>query len=223
MKKLSSPYAIFLLLVILTSSTLPTQSLAQSSPSIVVFGDSLSAGYGLQINEDWPTLLQNHLRLQGYPHPVHNLSISGETTQGGLLRLPKALQQYNPTIVILELGANDGLRGQSLSQMQGNLQQMIDASHNIDALVILTGMHIPPNYGKRYSEGFYRVFLKLAQQEGVMLIPFLLENIATVPGLIQNDGLHPTAEAQTIILDNVWKTLKPLLQVPEEDGRLNKQ
>ena len=181
--------------------------------TLLVHGDSLSAGFGLNHGEDWPSMLQKDLDTQ-QPNTwrVVNTSISGETTTGGLLRFEKILETYKPNIVVLELGANDGLRGGSLSTMRKNLASMINAAKAINARVLLIGMHIPPNYGTRYSNAFHQSFNTLAADQQVALMPFLLDEVALEDALMQDDGLHPTAQAQPIIATNVLKYLKPLLQ-----------
>lgn len=190
--------------------------LALSSPSqaasILVFGDSISAGYGLRADEAWPSLLQKRLTAAGYPHQVINASVSGETSAGGLARLPAALQQHKPDIVLLELGTNDGLRGQSLKTVQYNLETMIVASQQAGAKVVVIGMRLPPNYGPEYTEKFRNLFNVVAQARHTALVPFLLEGFADKPTMFQHDGIHPIASAQSTIVDTVWPVLKPLLE-----------
>lgn len=179
---------------------------------ILVHGDSLSAGYGLSQGDEWPALLQKSLQ-QSHPHyKVVNSSLSGETTSGGLARFDALLTQHQPSIVILELGANDGLRGQPLNLMRDNLAKMIEKSQAINAEVLLLGVMIPPNYGARYSNAFHQVYFQLQKQFNLALVPFFLEGVAGIDHLMQQDGLHPTAEAQPIILENIGKSLAPLLQ-----------
>jgi acyl-CoA thioesterase-1 len=180
--------------------------------AILVLGDSISAGYGIRVEEGWVALLQARLRKEGYGYRVVNASVSGETTTGGLTRLPRALQLHAPAIVILELGGNDGLRGLPLSDTRANLTRMTDLAVAAGARVLLVGMKIPPNYGPRYAEGFEKVFGDLAAQRKLPLVPFFLEKVALVPGLMQDDGLHPTAGAQPIMLDALWPHLKPMLR-----------
>jgi acyl-CoA thioesterase-1 len=181
--------------------------------NILVYGDSLSAGYGLGAKEDWPYLLTQKLQSEGYEHyKVSNASISGETSSGGLARFDKALTQYKPAIVILELGGNDGLQGFATNLLQSNLATMIEKAQRQGSSVVLAGIQIPPNYGRRYSNAFRNIYPTLQQRYQLVLIPFFLENIAGIDALMQADGIHPTAEAQPRILDNVWKKLKPLLQ-----------
>lgn len=177
-----------------------------------MLGDSVSAGYGLESQQTWVSLLQAKLRSQGYGYRVINASVSGETTTGGLARLPRALERHRPKIVILELGGNDGLRGLPLTTSRDNLQKMIEQSRASGARVLLLGMKIPPNYGPRYSQGFEAVFRDLATRYQLAFEPFFLERIALEPGMMQEDGLHPTAKAQPVMLDTVWPVLKPLLQ-----------
>ncbi|PIE83619.1 MAG: arylesterase [Candidatus Contendobacter odensis] len=181
------------------------------APVILVLGDSLSAAYGLSVEHGWVNLLQQRLAKQGYPHKVINASISGDTSSGGLSRLPVALAQHHPGIVIIELGANDGLRGQPPMLMAHNLAKMITLSQQINAHVLLAEMRIPPNYGALYAQKFQDTFREVAKQHTITLIPFLLNGVAGQPALIQADGLHPTAEAQPRILDNVWPVLEPVL------------
>jgi acyl-CoA thioesterase I len=180
--------------------------------TILVFGDSLSAGYGLRADQAWPALLQQRLKDQGFRHTVVNASASGETTAGGRTRLPAALSQHTPAIVVIELGANDGLRGLPLSPMQENLIEMTRSAQKAGAKVVLVGMRLPPNYGPAYTEKFQSSFSTVAKNEGAALVPFLFEGLALSPELFQADGLHPTAAAQARLLDNVWPAVKPLLK-----------
>ncbi len=182
------------------------------SPVILVLGDSLSAGYGIPVEKGWVSLLQRRLVESGFPYRVVNASISGDTTSGGLSRLPAALELHRPAIVVLELGANDGLRGQPPMAMSRNLSQMIERSQQAGARVLLAEMRIPPNYGPLYAQKFQATFGELAQHYAIPLIPFLLDGVAGNPALIQDDGLHPRAEAQPRILDNVWAVLEPALK-----------
>ena len=182
------------------------------APVILVLGDSLSAGYGIPVEQGWVSLLQRRLAERGFPHQIVNASISGDTTSGGLSRLPAALERHRPTLVILELGANDGLRGQPPMAMANNLARMIELSLQAGAQVLLAEMRIPPNYGPLYAQKFQATFGELAKRYDIPLIPFLLEGVAGDTTLIQDDGLHPRAEAQGRILDNVWAVLEGLLQ-----------
>ena len=181
------------------------------APVILVFGDSISAGYGLPLEQGWVELLRTRLKAQGYGYQVVNASISGETTAGGLARLPRALDLHHPGIVILELGGNDGLRGLPIAQMRTNLTQMTNLSTAAGAKVLLLGMRMPPNYGPEYTKQFAMVFSDLAANKKAALVPFLLTNIALSPGLLQGDDIHPNALGQPILLDNVWPNLKALL------------
>jgi acyl-CoA thioesterase-1 len=180
--------------------------------NILVFGDSLSAGYGLERGQEWPRLLQQRLSNSKLPYRVVNHSISGETTSGGLSRFEQSLLETSPEIVILELGANDGLRGLSVKNMRNNLQSMIDVAKSMKIQVILVGMHLPSNYGDAYTKLFHQQFVRLAEQNQLPFVPFLMDKIGAGLLMYQADGLHPVAEAQPQMLDNVWQTLKPLLQ-----------
>ena len=177
--------------------------------TLLVLGDSLSAGYGVNQGSGWVALLRNDL---GDDHQVINGSISGDTTGGGLNRLPRLLKEYSPDYVLLELGGNDGLRGQPLSLMKGNLQAMIDLVREAGAEPILFGMRLPPNYGRRYSDAFAAVYPQLAEAQKVLLIPFQLEELAVTEGMIQEDGLHPTALAQPSIKEVVRGYIQPLMK-----------
>ena len=181
------------------------------APVILVFGDSISAGYGLPLEQGWVELLRTRLKTQGYGYQVVNASVSGETTAGGLARLPRALELHHPNIVIVELGGNDGLRGLPIAQMRANLTQMVNLSVAAGAKVLLLGMRMPPNYGPQYTEQFAMVFSELAAEKKIPLVPFLLTDIALSPALLQSDDIHPNVLGQPILLDNVWPTLKPLL------------
>ena len=180
--------------------------------SVLVWGDSLSAGYGLQIQQAWPSLLEKRFAEAKLPHKVVNASISGETTSGGRSRLPTALQTHKPAVVIIELGANDGLRGLPPKLMAANLQAMIDASRQAGARILLVGMRMPPNYGPEYTASFENTFKDLARSNKVRLVPFMMEGFADKRQFFQQDGIHPIAEAQPIILDTIWRELAPLLR-----------
>jgi acyl-CoA thioesterase-1 len=178
---------------------------------ILVYGDSLSAGFGIAVSQSWPALLGQRLQATGSSATVANASISGETTAGGRARFTAAMSQFKPTIVILALGANDGLRGLPVAAMKDNLGFMLALAKKQGARVLLVGMRLPPNYGPKYTEEFEAAFRDLAQREKVALLPFLLEPIVLDQNAFQADRLHPTAGAQAKILDHVWKALKPLL------------
>jgi acyl-CoA thioesterase I len=196
------------------------QNAVASGRTILVFGDSLSAAYGIRPEQGWVTLLAQRLQTQGYGYQVVNASVSGETSSGGLERLPRALKLHAPAIVILELGANDGLRGLPVSAMRDNLARMVQLSQGAQARVLLVGIRIPPNYGPRYTDEFARVYPELAQQFHLPLVPFLLQKVALDPSLMQEDGLHPNADAEPIVLDTLWPYLKPVIDNrPQYGGR----
>jgi acyl-CoA thioesterase-1 len=201
----------FALLFILLSFV-PFSAFAQAGPAIIVLGDSLSAAYGMEISQSWPSLLQERLTENGYSYRVFNSSITGDTTQGGLARLPRLLDKQQPGIVILELGGNDGMRGLPIEVTRQNLSSMIEQSQSAGATVILAEMRIPPNYGRTYTEKFNSMYTVLTEQYDIALLPFLLQDIALEPDLMQADGIHPTARAQPLLLDQVWTVLQPLLQ-----------
>lgn len=197
--------------IALALTTLLAGQVRAETPVVLVLGDSLSAAYGIPVDQGWVSLLQRRLAERGFPHRVVNASISGDTSSGGLNRLPAALTREHPALVILELGANDGLRGLPIPMMTANLARLIDLAQQAGAKVALAEMRIPPNYGPLYTQRFQAAFGELAQRYHLPLIPFLLDGVAGNPALIQDDGLHPRAEAQPRILDNVWPTLAPLL------------
>ena len=182
------------------------------APRILVFGDSLSAAYGIEVKAGWVALLQERLHAHDRPHEVVNASVSGETTVGGRARLPGLLAERNYAVVVLELGGNDGLRGLSLQQTEDNLRAMIAAAQASGARVLLLGMRLPPNYGATYTEAFAAIYPRLAREQGAGLVPFLLADVATDPALMQPDRIHPRPEAQPRILDTVWPALVPLLE-----------
>ena len=184
---------------------------AEGDSVLLVFGDSLSASYGLAEADGWVELLLKKIHGEDYPYEVVNRSISGETTAGGLARLPAALTSVQPQLVILELGGNDGLRGLPLTHIKENLLAMVSMILNSGSGVLLTGIQIPPNYGPRYSVPFFNHYAEIATEKDIPLVPFLIEGIPQFPELMQEDGIHPGAEAQSIILDNVWVYLEPLL------------
>lgn len=182
------------------------------APVILVVGDSLSAGYGVNVEATWVALLAKRLAGQGYVYRVVNASVSGETTGGARARLPRALKLHQPAIVILELGGNDGLRGLPLSQMRGNLAAMIEGARAAQARTVLVGMRIPVNYGPAYAAGFHDIYAELAKQYDLPLVPFFLQDVALNPELMQDDGIHPNRQAQPILLDSLWPALRPLLK-----------
>lgn len=181
-------------------------------PHILVVGDSLSAAYNMELRQAWPSLLQARLQQDGYVWQVFNSSITGDTTEGGLARLPRLLERYRPAIVIIELGGNDGLRGLPLDVTRSNLSQMIQQSKNSGAQVILTGIRIPPNYGTAFVREFELMYAELAGEYETGLVPFFMEGVALVPGMMQADGVHPSIQAQPVLLDNVWPEIEALLQ-----------
>ena len=185
---------------------------ATAAPVILVMGDSLSASHGIDQQRGWVSLLAARLQREGFPYRVVNTSISGETTAGGLSRLDPALARHQPAIVIIELGANDGLRGLPLTQMRNNLQKMIVDAKNHGARVLLIGMRLPPNYGPRYTRAFQNIYLELTKENGIAVLPFLLEGVSEKREWMQPDNLHPVAAAQPKLLENVWPALLPLLK-----------
>lgn len=179
--------------------------------TVLVVGDSISAAFGLETQQGWVALLQQRLQEQKSDLQVVNASISGDTTAGGLARFPDLLAQHKPEYVIIELGGNDGLRGLSLKHMAVNLTTMVQKAQHSDAQVLLLGMRLPSNYGRRYTEAFYNVYQNIAQQERVALVDFFLEGVGGVDGMMQADGVHPTQAAQAQLLENAWQGLKPIL------------
>ena len=198
------------LLLLLCLPWLPAAA-AEAPRSLLVLGDSLSAAYGLPAGSGWVDLLQARLARERPGWRVVNASISGETSHGARRRLPALLAQHRPALVIIELGGNDGLRGLSLAALRDNLLAMTRAAQAEGAKVLLAGMHLPPNLGPAYTQTFHATFQEVARQTGAALLPFLLADIATREGLMQSDGIHPTAEAQPLILENLWPALHPLL------------
>jgi acyl-CoA thioesterase-1 len=198
-------------LVLCLCSALFAPAARPESPTILVLGDSLSAAYGMRLEQGWVALLQGRLKAQGYGHKVVNASASGETTGGALARLPRALERHRPAIVILELGGNDGLRGLPIAEVRANFESLIQRSREAGARVMLIGMRIPPNYGPAYTRSFHELYGELARQHRLPLVPFFLDGIALDDSLMLEDGLHPNAAAQPRLLDHVWPQLKPLL------------
>ena len=176
-----------------------------------MLGDSLSAAYGIRLEQGWVALLQGRLKAKGYGHRVVNASASGETSGGALARLPRALERHRPSVVIIELGGNDGLRGLPLAEVRGNFESLIRLSREAGASVLLIGMRIPPNYGPAYTRDFHELYGDLARKHQLPLVPFFLDGIALDDSLMLEDGLHPNAAAQPKLLDQVWPQLKPLL------------
>lgn len=196
-----------------TTSTADAAAVDPGEPVLLVVGDSLSAGYGLgSVDESWVSLMQQRLQREGYGIRVVNASISGDTTRGGVARLPAALARHQPVAVIIELGGNDGLRGFPLEEMRDNLERMISASQQIGANVLLLGIMIPPNYGQRYTDAFQAQFVELSSRYDVPLVPFFLEDVALRPELMQSDGIHPNEAAQPLMLERVWPKLEAVVE-----------
>jgi acyl-CoA thioesterase I len=180
-------------------------------PVVLVLGDSLSAGFGIDVQQGWVNLLQKRLEREGYRYRIVNASISGDTTAGGLARLPRLMKIHQPAIVIVELGGNDGLRGLPLTEIQSNLSATIEIVQKQGAQVLLLGMRLPPNYGPDYTGRFYALYEELGERYQIARMPFFLQDVAGGE-LMQADGIHPRAEAQTLILNNIWPYLKPALR-----------
>lgn len=190
----------------------PLTARAAEPPVILIVGDSLSAGYGLVAGQGWVSLLQQRLKREGYGYRVVNASVSGETTDGGVQRLKRALDQHHPAIVVIELGGNDGLRGLPVSRVRSNLELLITKSRDAGAEVLLVAIRVPTNYGQRYTTSFRGVYTDLANRYKIGLVPFLSDQVAVDLALFQPDGIHPNAQAQPILLNNLWPQLTPLLQ-----------
>jgi acyl-CoA thioesterase-1 len=199
-----------LMLSLIAAAPLPAR--AVEPPAILVVGDSLSAGYGLAPGQGWVTLLEQRLKREGYGYRVVNASVSGETTDGGVQRLDRALALHRPGIVIIELGANDALRGLPVSRVRSNLELLIMKSRASGAAVLIVAMRIPTNYGQRYSTSFQQIYSDLAARYRIGLAPFLTDQVALDLALFQADGIHPTAAAQPLLLDSLWPQLAPLLR-----------
>ena len=184
---------------------------ANGSPTVLVFGDSLSAGFGIDVDHSWTALLQSRLEQQGYEHRVVNASISGETTEGGAARIDAALNDFAPDLIILELGGNDGLRGFPPARMKGNLEKIVQQSKASGAAVVLLGIRIPTNYGTRYTEAFEAVYREVAKELDIAWIEFFMDGVAMNDELLQADRIHPNAAAQPILLDNAWPIISEAL------------
>jgi len=187
-------------------------------PTVMIFGDSLSAGYGLDMDQSWAALLQQRLADQGYEHRVINASISGETTEGGVTRIEKALENFTPALIILELGGNDGLRGFPPERIRGNLEKIVTRAKASGAEVVLLGIRIPSNYGARYSEQFESVYRDATAALGIEWIEFFMEGVALNDALLQEDRIHPNEAAQPILLDNAWPIIRAALERTLEDA-----
>jgi acyl-CoA thioesterase-1 len=202
-------------LLVLTALCLPAARGA--GQTIVVVGDSLSSGYGIAAEQSWVAMLEDRLQAEGYGYQVVNASIAGDTSAGGLARLPRLLDIHDPQLVVIELGGNDGLRGQPVATLRDNLAKMIELSKESGAEVVLAGIQIPPNYGPSYTRSLAAVYPELAERFDAPLIGFLLEDVALNRELMQPDGIHPNAAGQKIVFGNVWRVLGPLL-TPRDAG-----
>ncbi len=190
-----------------------------AKPVILVLGDSLSAAYGIDLDQGWVSLLKARLADEGFPHRVVNASISGDTTAGGQSRLPGLIEEHRPAVIIIELGANDGLRGFPPARIVERMVQLVERAQAAGARVLLAGVRLPPNYGNAYAQAFQGLYAEVAEETGAALVPRLLQGVADDLALMQADGLHPKAAAQPLILDNVWPQLRPLLQEAGADAR----
>jgi len=200
------------MLKLLIASIISLVSVSAVGKSIVVLGDSISAAYGIEVGQGWVALVQDKLYKEHYDYTVNNESISGDTSAGGLARIDNALSRHKPSVVIIELGANDGLRGLSPTVLKSNLAEISQRAQKAGAKVLLLSMRIPPNYGKRYTEMFYNVYPELSKELNVPYVPFILEDVALVKQLMQEDGLHPNAKAQAVIVEKIWPYLIKLLE-----------
>jgi acyl-CoA thioesterase-1 len=216
---LRNPFRSWLWSVCFLASALPVLAQAgtaadkvTASATVLILGDSISAAYGMSLEEGWVALLAAQLAQEQLPYEVVNASISGETSAGAAARLPSLLERHRPRVVVVELGGNDGLRGYPVKRLRENLRSMAELSQQANATVLFLGMQIPPNYGSRYTSAFRDSFALVAEQTNSALAPFMLEGIAGVPTLMQADGIHPTPQAQQQLLTNVWPYLRPLLQ-----------
>ena len=207
----SSPLLGFLAALTALLLSAPAACAENEAPRLVVLGDSLSAGYGIHPEEGWVALLSRRLGKEGYGYRVVNASASGETSGGGLARLPRVLATHHPTVLVVELGANDGLRGLPLAELRKNLATIVSTAQAAHVAVLLVGMRIPPNYGPEYTSGFTNSFGEVSMALHTALVPFLLERVAANDANFQSDGLHPIASVQGLLLDTVWPMLKPLL------------
>jgi acyl-CoA thioesterase-1 len=189
----------------------PHTALASDPPVLLILGDSLSAGFGMDRERSWVHLLELRLQERGYSYRILNSSISGDTTQGGLARLPRLIERYQPEIVIIELGANDGLRGINPDITRGNMSQMIRHSQDGGAQVLLAGIKLPPNYGEAYLQQFESMYTDLAGEYETLLVPFFMDGVVFKPDLLQADGIHPNEKGQPVLLNNVWQVLKQAL------------
>jgi acyl-CoA thioesterase-1 len=201
-------------LFVLAVLCIPAGGSAEQKQTIVVLGDSLSSGYGMTAEQSWVAMLSSRLEAEAYGYEVVNASIAGDTSAGGLARLPRLLDAHSPQLVVIELGGNDGLRGQPVATLRANLAKMIELSKARGARVLLAGMQIPPNYGQAYTRSLAAVYPELAAQFDVALVGFLLEGVALHPELMQHDNIHPNAAGQKLVFANVWPVLSGLLRAP---------
>ena len=199
-------------LLLLLVGLIPYTAPASEPPVLLILGDSLSAGFGMDRDQSWVHLLEVRLKQNDYSYRILNSSISGDTTQGGLARLPRLMARYHPQIVIIELGGNDGLRGINPNVSRENMTEMIRLSQQGGAQVLLAGIKLPPNYGVAYLEQFESMYADLAREYNTLLVPFFMDGVVFVPGLLQADGIHPNEQGQPVLLDNVWKVLSPHLK-----------
>ena len=211
LSRLTATLVLCLSITVTWFAVAPATAIANSSPNIVVLGDSISAAYGMPEDEGWVALLQDKLEKNGHSANVINASITGETSSGGANRIAGLLEKYQPEILILELGGNDGLRGLSLKSLRQNLNTIIQKSQQRDTQVLLLGMRIPTNYGARYAEQFHQTYHELSSDHALPFVPFFLEDVALDPSLMQADGIHPGQQAQPLMLADVWPMLEPLL------------
>ncbi|MGR8948240.1 MAG: arylesterase, partial [Gammaproteobacteria bacterium] len=211
---------LFKCVILLHATVVSAAPNASQLESMLVLGDSLSAGYGISMNQAWPSLLQARLERLGHSIKVINASISGDTTKGGLSRIPRLLSKHNPELVMLELGANDGLRGIPADHAYQNLAAIIEKSVAAGATVLLFEMKIPPNYGPAFAAQYQKVYDDLAASDQVTLIPFFLADVIFKPAMMQNDGLHPTASAQPLLLEHVWPYVQSAIALPGAVGRV---
>jgi len=188
------------------------------TPTVLVLGDSLSAGYGIDVDQSWTALLQSRLESQGYEHRVVNASISGETTEGGASRIAAALKEFAPDVVVVALGGNDGLRGFPPERIKSNILRIVDAATTEGAAVVILGIRIPTNYGARYTQAFESVYREVAEERGLPWIEFFMEGVALDEDLMQDDGIHPNEKAQPVLLDNAWPVIQQALKADVEAG-----
>ena len=202
---------VILSLLLSVVGLIPYSVFASDSPVLLILGDSLSAGFGMDRDQSWVQLLENRLQERGFSYSILNSSISGDTTQGGLARLPRLMDRYHPEIVIIELGANDGLRGINPDITRENMKRLIRYSQQGGALVLLAGIKLPPNYGSAYLQQFESMYPDLAREYNTLLVPFFMDGVVFKPDLLQADGIHPNEKGQPVLLENIWEVLGPEL------------